>query len=131
MKMKNFSPKLSIVAAIICLALFSPFRIMAQKDSPCECTQRWTRGGHWNTNGTVNDDGNAPNPLGIVRCGSSAETQSTIKANGCVYNSSQFPIIPASCKNPDTGLPVNVNPPTAGCPVIWINFDQRPAAGSY
>lgn len=118
-------------AMLICLISVFPAWVLAQKDTPCECAQRWTRGGHWEANGTVNDASNAPPPLGIVRCGSSAETMSNVKAKGCVYNSSQFQINPAGCKNPDTRLPVSITPPAEGCPVIWLNFDQRPAAGSY
>jgi len=127
---KHNSEKI-LFAMLISLLTHSPLLLHAQKDTPCECAQRWNRGGHWNADGTVNDASTAPSPLGIVRCGSSAETMSNVKANGCVYNSSQFQIIPGGCKNPDTGQPVNVNPPTAGCPVIWLNFDQRPKAGSY
>src|SRR5204862_7079730 len=111
------------IILVLFLAGYFVNSVYAQQDTPCECAQRWTKGGHWNTNGTVNDAGNAPNPLGVIRCGSSAETMSNVKANSCVYNPSQFQINPSNCKNPDTGLPVNINPPTAGCPVIWINLD--------
>jgi hypothetical protein len=45
-------------------------------DNPCHCAHRWRDGAHWNTNGTINDNSNAPQSLGLVRCGSSARSSS-------------------------------------------------------
>src|SRR5690606_918223 len=81
----------SLITAIFLLSV--TISVAAQNDTPCECGKRWTGGAHWNANGTINDAPNAPSPLGIIRCGSSAETQSQIApGNKCVYNPDQFAI---------------------------------------
>ncbi|MCB9051955.1 MAG: SprB repeat-containing protein [Lewinellaceae bacterium] len=106
----------------------------AQNDTPCECAQRWTGGATWNPDGSINDASNSPAPNGIIRCGSSAETQSQLSPiNSCVYNSAVFPIDPTlvPCVDPSTGANVNVIPPTEGKPIIVLNFDVRPGAGSF
>ncbi|MCB9298755.1 MAG: SprB repeat-containing protein [Lewinellaceae bacterium] len=106
---------------------------LAQNDTPCECVQRWEEGATWN-NGSINDAPNAPPPNGIIRCGSSAETQSQVAPiNNCVYNSNFFEIDLSmqDCVEPSTGNSVSVLPPTNGQPIIWLNFDVRPGAGSF
>ncbi|MDX1686175.1 MAG: hypothetical protein R3275_13135, partial [Saprospiraceae bacterium] len=79
---------------------------------PCDCAQRWTGGATWNVDGTIDDTPNAndgiPNdPVegGVIRCGSAAETQSNIKAEGCTYDSLTFPIdlSGVTCFSPSTG----------------------------
>ncbi|RXJ43754.1 hypothetical protein ESZ48_18885, partial [Gelidibacter gilvus] len=130
----------SIVNLICCaLVLFfsvqSSPELFAQNDTPCEGAQRWTRGASWNQNGSINDSNQAPSPNGIIRCGSSAETQAQlVPFNNSVYNSNQFAINVEgsnSCIDPSSGQPVNVKNPTNGQPIIWLNFDVRPKAGSF
>ncbi|WP_299390649.1 hypothetical protein [uncultured Gelidibacter sp.] len=137
---KNGRLERSIMNLICCaLVLFfsvqSSPELFAQNDTPCEGAQRWTRGASWNQNGSINDSNQAPSPNGIIRCGSSAETQSQlVPFNNSVYNSSQFAInVEGSnaCIDPSNGQPVNVKNPTNGQPIIWLNFDVRPKAGSF
>src|SRR5262245_6901297 len=91
------------------LAIFSWGSLHAQSDSPCECTQRWEDGAHWNPNATIDDAPNAPEEQGIIRCGSSAETQSQVEPGGCVYNPAQFLIDVAGggCVEPSSGNTVS------------------------
>lgn len=106
----------------------------AQNNTPCECVQRWAQGASWNPDGSINDAPNAPAPNGIIRCGSSAETQSQVAPiNNCVYDSTRFEIDPtlAPCVDPSTGAEVTIRPPENGQPIIWLNFDVRPNAGSF
>ena len=111
--------------------------LSAQNSLPCDCTQRWTDGAHWEKDGTIDDNPNAPDELGIIRCGSSAETQPQINAiNNCVYNpdpSTGFPVDLSgqTCIDPSSGLPVTISGPTSGQPVIWLNFDVRADAGAF
>ncbi|MCB0616556.1 MAG: SprB repeat-containing protein, partial [Phaeodactylibacter sp.] len=103
-------------------------------DTPCECVQRWEEGASWNPDGSINDANNAPAPNGIIKCSSSAETQSQVAPiNACVYKSAQFLIDPTGvpCVDPSTGINVTVLPPTENQPIIWLNFDVRPSAGSF
>jgi len=120
---------------LFCTFLFISFNAaFSQTDTPCEGAQRWTEGAHWNNDGTINDAPNAPDPVGIIRCGSSAETQSQIAPyNNSIYDSSQFLIDVSSdtCIDPSTGLVVSPLNPSDGQPIIWLNFDVRPEAGSF
>ncbi|WP_222845923.1 HYR-like domain-containing protein, partial [Flavilitoribacter nigricans] len=124
------SRSFSVLSLLFAIS-FSP--LLAQNDSPCECVQRWQGGAHWNEDGTINDAPNAPNPLGIIRCGSSAETQSNIKPGNCVYNPDEFTIDVElyPCIDPSTQKEVAAVNPTAGEPIIWLNLDVRPNAGSF
>ena len=102
--------------------------------TPCDGAQRWTQGAHWNDDGTINDLPNAPDPVGIIRCGSSAETQSqVVPFNNSTYQSGDFEIDVSgdTCIDPSTGLVVTPINPTNGEPIIWLNFDVRPEAGSF
>ena len=111
---------------------FSPATVHAQQ-TPCDCAQRWEKGAHWNPDGTINDAPNAPAPLGIIRCGSSAETQAQLIPGTCTYNPNQFYIDVelAPCVEPSTGVSVSAKNPKAGQPIIWLNFDVRANAGSF
>jgi hypothetical protein len=62
-------------------------------------------GAHWNADGTINDKPNAPAPLGIIRCGSSAETENSLFNFKRKYHASDFQIVTgaAPCVNPDGG----------------------------
>src|SRR2546427_579040 len=93
------------LAALLVLTFF-PSRGFAQNDSPCECAKRWTSGGHWRADGTINDSSSAPAPLGIIRCGTAADNQTNIGPGTCVYNLSQFTIdlTNKTCHDPNTGL---------------------------
>ncbi len=122
---------LAILAMIA--GTLAPRTAMAQLDKPCECAQRWEDGAHWNPNGTVDETPNAPEAQGIIRCGSSAETQSQIEPHGCLYNPAEFPINVGGggCVEPSSGNMVTVTGPTAGQPIIWLQFDIRPNAGTF
>ncbi|WP_299275015.1 hypothetical protein [uncultured Psychroserpens sp.] len=114
--------------------IFGFHPIFAQTDTPCEGAQRWTQGSTWLPDGSIDDAPNAAFPNGIIRCGSSAETQSQVMPyNNSVYNSSQFEIdisgIP--CVDPSTQTTVFPANPTNGEPIIWLNFDVRAFAGSF
>ncbi|HPQ22691.1 MAG TPA: hypothetical protein PK147_12600, partial [Saprospiraceae bacterium] len=104
---------------------------------PCDCTQRWTQGGSWNPDGSVNDSPPNSAPYkGIIKCSSSAETQSGIEPlPGCTYDSTN-PIVDIDvsstpCYSPNTGLEVDIPNPQDGCEIIWLNFDVRPTSSSY
>lgn len=108
---------------------------IAQVDTPCEGAHRWVDGAAWNLDGTV-DDNVAQNvlPKGIVKCGSSAETQPSVGPfNNSIYNSASFDIDLSgdTCIDPSTGLTVTPLNPTDNEPIIWFNFDVRPQAGSF
>ncbi len=51
-------------------------QIYAQQNVPCDCAQRWTDGGAWNPDGSIDDSppNNAP-AKGIIKCASQAGTQ--------------------------------------------------------
>ncbi len=98
--------------------------------SPCNA-HRWDQGAHWTGTGCgVNDGNNAPSPLGIVRCANAADTESGIDDN-TTYNPGVFTITPTMCEDPNTNLPITVNPPFSGQKISWFNFDVRPYAGVY
>ncbi|MDQ3101700.1 MAG: hypothetical protein M3R08_09970, partial [Bacteroidota bacterium] len=114
---------------------------MAQ-GTACDCAERWQGGGHWNTNGTINDLPNAPMANGIIRCASSAETQSQVVPNGssCTWNvvaaeasGIQVPFGEV-CFDPSDGPDgslIALTPPTDGQPIIWLNFDVRAYVSSF
>ena len=103
----------------------------AQTTGPLGAT-RWTGGASWNPDGSIDDAPNAGPVNGVIRCGSAAETQSQIGSSG-VYDPSVFEVVMANnnCIEPSTGNTVTVSTPTVGEPVIWLNFDVRPYAGSF
>jgi hypothetical protein len=108
---------------------------------PCDCAQRWTGGGHWNPDGTINELPNAPLARGIIRCASAAETQSQVVPKpGCVWNSTQMEAygiqLPFGevCFDPSEGTggtPIQLQLPTEGQPIIWFNFDVRAYISSF
>ncbi|SDS09103.1 hypothetical protein SAMN04515667_1388 [Formosa sp. Hel1_31_208] len=107
----------------------------AAVDTPCEGAQRWVDGAAWLPDGSV-DDNVAQNtfPKGIVKCGSSAETQPSVGPfNGSIYDPSSFLIDVSgdTCIDPSDGSIVTPLNPTNGQPIIWFNFDVRPQAGSF
>nr|WP_321235628.1 T9SS type A sorting domain-containing protein [uncultured Psychroserpens sp.] len=119
---------------LIAILSLSFFMTSAQTDTPCEGAQRWTQGSTWLPDGSIDDAPNAAFPNGIIRCGSSAETQSQVMPyNNSIYDSSQFEIdisgIP--CIDPSTQTTVFPVNPTNGQPMIWLNFDVRAYAGSF
>ncbi len=128
----EFSNSFKLVLTFLLFFTYGTF-VFSQDDTPCECAQRWTGGGTWNPDGTINDLPNAPAPNGIVRCGSSAETQSQLEPGNCVYNPATFEIDVSGldCIDPSTGNIVNVINPTSGQPIIWHNFDVRAFASSF
>ncbi|NNC84937.1 MAG: hypothetical protein HKN75_02580, partial [Bacteroidia bacterium] len=133
--MNLLNPKFSqIFIALIFALLLTPFYALSQNDNPCDCTQRWEEGAHWNSDGSINDAPNAPSENGIIRCGSSAETQSQVgPLANCTYDSASFAIDISSfpCVEPSSGNIVFPLNPTNGQPIIWLNFDVRPDAGSF
>src|SRR5262245_57737723 len=78
----------------------TPVVLLAQAGSPCNA-HRWEEGAHWTGSGCgVNDGNNAPDPLGIIRCGNSADTESGIDDN-TTYDPDVFTITPGSCIDPN------------------------------
>ncbi|WP_299335396.1 T9SS type A sorting domain-containing protein [uncultured Psychroserpens sp.] len=129
------SPKIVFKRVSFLVVLLFGFHLsFAQNDTPCEGAQRWTQGSTWLPGGSIDDAPNAAFPNGIIRCGSSAETQSQIMPyNNSVYDATQFEIdisgIP--CVDPSTQTTVFPLNPTNGEPIIWLNFDVRAFAGSF
>ncbi|KAL1503625.1 hypothetical protein AB1Y20_012101 [Prymnesium parvum] len=128
--------RLGTMALVLFSSLaFAPHRELQgsgiQLNGPAGAT-RWENGASWNEDGTIDDLPTAGPINGIVRCGSSAETQAQLKHTG-VYQSDQFLIsLPANtCVEPSSGAIVNPTPPTEGQPVIWFNFDVRAYAGEW
>ena len=120
--------KTGAVIAVL-LGMFN-HALLAQTGSPCNA-HRWDKGSHWiETSCGINDAPNAPAPLGIVRCGNSAETESSILPN-TTYDPTNFTITPGGCLDPETNLPVSINPPFVGQKISWLNFDVRPFGGLY
>src|SRR6186713_2053645 len=113
---------------IVLLLVFLGSKAMAQ---PCTA-HRWVAGAHWNADGTINDKPNAPAPLGIIRCGSSAETENSLFNFKGKYHASDFQIVTgaAPCVNPDGGS-TTVNNPVENQDIVWMNFDIRPYAGTF
>ena len=105
--------------------------VAAQTDGPLGAT-RWTGGASWNPDGSVDDAPNSGPINGIIRCGSAAETQSQVESTG-VYDPSVFEIVvpEGGCVEPSSGSGVTIDGPTEGEPMIWLNFDVRPNAGTY
>src|SRR4029450_5500626 len=90
--MKNHMSHLKMLFLAALFTLLGGGALRAQRDSPCECARRWEDGAHWNPDHTIDDAPNAPEEQGIIRCGSSAETQSQIEPLGCIYTPAQFAI---------------------------------------
>ena len=126
--------KLGIFRSLLLLSItlmISQYDVAAQTPgSPCNA-HRWQNGAHWTGSGCgVNDNSNAPGPLGIVRCGNAADTESGVDVN-TTYDPAVFAIVPSMCEDPNTGLPVTVTAPFDGQKISWFNFDVRPYAGVY
>ncbi len=110
------------------LILLVPLICKAQ--TPCSAL-RWEKGSTWNIDGSINDLPNAPSPNGIVRCGSSAETQSNIQSNG-VYDPRMFELPNlVNCINPVNGMDVMLLRPEVGQKILWLNFDIRAYSGGF
>jgi hypothetical protein len=110
-------------------------QIYAQQNVPCDCAQRWTDGGAWNPDGSIDDSppNNAP-AKGIIKCASQAGTQPQVAPNpGCLYDPMDFTIDVSGfgCIDPSSGLNLNIQNPTPGQPVIWLNFDVRAFSGNF
>ncbi|WMI67530.1 BspA family leucine-rich repeat surface protein [Mangrovimonas sp. YM274] len=118
---------------LLAFLFLGSFNAMAQ--TPCEGAFRWEDGAAWNGDGTIDDSPSQSfQPKGIVKCGSAAETQSGIvPLLGSVYDSAEFEIDVEgdACIDPSSGLQVSASNPTDGQPIIWLNFDVRPEAGSF
>ena len=88
----GFRFKSSLASVLVVLLAGLAPRHAAAATTPCAGAQRWTEGGQWNPDGTVNDKPNTA-PKGIIRCGSAADTQSgIIPLYGSTYSPSAFPI---------------------------------------
>lgn len=118
---------LSLLTALLCVSSWG----ISQTDGPLGAT-RWTGGASWNADGSVDDAPNAGPINGVIRCGSAAETQSQVESTG-FYDPSIFEIdVPeGGCVEPSSGNTLSISEPTEGEPVIWLNFDVRPNAGTY
>lgn len=117
---------------LVAFLLFaSSTTLSAQCDGPCT-SFRWEGGASWNPDGTIDDAPNAGPINGIIRCGSSAETQSQLQAT-TTYDPADFIVDIAgfACVEPSTGNVVFPDNPTPGQPVVWMNFDVRPLAGTF
>lgn len=123
--------KLDILAILLVLCGLNTQSIEAQSNGPSSAT-RWLGGAAWLPDGSIDDSSNAGPIAGIIRCGSAAETQSQIDATA-LYDPAEFEIVvPSSgCVNPSSGEEMVVLPPTAGEPIIWLNFDVRAYSGVY
>src|SRR6478672_3606298 len=113
-----------------------------QAGSPCTA-HRWQAGDGWRFNTTTQKWEavvlNSPNlqPKGIVRCASSAETESGLTAFKQAYHSSAtggFTISGSNfnqCFDQQTETrTATVNAPSEGEDIVWFNFDIRPLAGT-
>ncbi|RZW50535.1 MAG: hypothetical protein EX263_07595, partial [Flavobacteriaceae bacterium] len=134
-KFSTVSPVKKQILAFLTFLFLGLLSLQAQNDTPCEGAQRWLDGAAWLPDGSI-DDNVAQNdfPKGIIKCGSSAETQSQVGPyNNSIYDSTQFEIDVSSdtCIDPSTGLVVTPLNPTDLQPIIWLNFDVRPQAGSF
>ena len=110
---------------------------VAQSQGPCNA-HRWEAGDGWRkVDGvwTPQVFNGKEQPRGIVRCASSAETESGLQAFAKTYNSASFPIDPSltNCFNQQTEVRgVGVSGPISGqTDIVWFNFDIRPLAGTY
>ncbi len=143
-----FNPVLLLFVffGILTVLLLSHTHSFAQQqaNSPCDCANRWTGGGAWNADGSVNDTPNANQlPKGLVRCGSHTDSQSNV--NNCVepfpctgncncnkvctYKPTSFTIdLTQPCLNSSAQVPT---PPSPGCEIMWLQFDVRPYAGTW
>ena len=119
--------------------------LLAGAATPCTA-HRWFAGDGWRQNTADNTVVNkweaivqsSPNlqPKGIVRCASSAETESGLEAFKGTYDIASNPIsavLPKTdCFSMNTGTFGNtVTAPTQGEEIVWLNFDIRPFAGTY
>ncbi|HLF51914.1 hypothetical protein, partial [Flavobacterium sp.] len=110
--------------------------------TPCEA-HRWLAGDGWRKGNSPTSlweavVQNAPNlqPKGIVRCASSAETESGLQVFKGSYDAASNPIaaiLPKTdCYSMTSGTFGNeLLPPTQGEDIVWFNFDIRPLAGTY
>lgn len=166
---KSLSKGVNSIMMLLMLSLVLNLESFAQTDpyaptafptcSPCNA-HRWYSGDGWRYDGTrwqaVTLSSPNLQPKGVVRCASSAETESKLQRFGCSsWNSSSLPPLfntliasgPQSnyydmngglngeggfnitpCSTPVS--PTQFNPPSAGEQMVWLNFDMRPNAGS-
>ena len=120
------------IALFSCLVVGSSYAQTSDPVNGPEGATRWTRGASWNEDGSIDDAPNAGPINGIIRCGSAAETQSQIHSTG-IYDPDVFEIVPpaSGCVEPSTGNIVSIGAPTEDEPIIWLNFDVRPNAGTF
>jgi hypothetical protein len=135
--------RLRIILTILLLSFLS-VNALAQAGSPATA-HRWYAGDGWRQNTTDNTQTNmweplvfaSPNlqPKGIVRCASSAETESGLTAVKGTYHAADYTILASdfhACFNQQTETrDASVNAPTEGEDIVWFNFDIRPLAGTY
>ena len=113
--------------------------------TPCDA-HRWFAGDGWRQNTADNTAVNtwqpivlaSPNlqPKGIVRCASSAETESGLEVYAGTYDIASNPIaavLPKTDCFAMTGETFgnSLSAPTQGEQIVWFNFDIRPLAGTY
>ncbi|MGX7668974.1 hypothetical protein, partial [Flavobacterium pedocola] len=118
---------------------------LAGAATPCTA-HRWFAGDGWRQNTDDNSASNiwepivqsAPSlqPKGIVRCASSAETESGLEVFKGTYVAADNPInavLPQTdCFSMTTETFGNaLARPTDGEEIVWLNFDIRPLAGTY
>ncbi|SHG06503.1 hypothetical protein, partial [Flavisolibacter ginsengisoli] len=132
------------IFSILFLLSFYTNTSLAQAGSPATA-HRWFAGDGWRQNTTDNTQTNmweplvfaSPNlqPKGIVRCASSAETESGLEAVKGTYHAADFSILASNFNNCFDQLTetrtASVNAPSEGEDIVWFNFDIRPLAGTY
>ena len=97
----------------------------AQGQGPCNA-HRYNAGDGWRYNTTSNKwEANGPvngndQPLGIVACGSAAQTENNLQVFQHAYDPSLFTVTPSCFAGPASGQKI-----------IWYNFDIRPFAGTF
>ncbi|MEW5676462.1 HYR domain-containing protein [Flavobacterium enshiense] len=116
---------------------------LAGAGTPCTA-HRWFAGDGWRNESTPSVWEpivlSAPSlqPKGIVRCASSAETESQLEAFKGTYHEADNPNIDGlpfpltDCFSMTTETFGNtLSRPTEGEEIVWLNFDIRPLAGTY
>ncbi len=109
---------------LILLFMLMGIDASGQSNGPCDAI-KWEDGSHWNDDGSIDDRPNSPDPGGIVRCATSAETHSNIQANS-TYDPSVFMIPDAMpCVDPSTGEQIFLQGPAPGQALTWFQYDVR------
>ncbi|UOK43613.1 MULTISPECIES: HYR domain-containing protein [Flavobacterium] len=118
--------------------------VLEPASTPC-LAHRWDAGDGWRGTGNTPDVVWTPTvtpqpsdqPKGIVRCASSAETESQLEVFKGTYDASQNSFLANALPQTDCfSMKTEVfgNPlsdPTPGEEIVWFNFDIRPLAGTY